>query len=217
MSSWKWLSRRMESEIISSLAEHAGKVREATRLLADHLLKGEPDEDSLVRELNRVEREADNAKRAILESLARSVMSREEKAEIARFVQSVDLIAAYAKAAALRLKSLYKLGGFEEALRRRASELASLADSSMSLMAAALSKIEDDPMEVITIAERIEDLEERADNVRSRLESEMDAACRGKSTAWCIVYHKLVETLEALTDGCEEAANSLRILALVRT
>lgn len=215
-STWSWMGRKREHEIISLLRTEAAKAHEYILLLQKLIAQLPADTRYLAevtKEMSKIEREVNNSKRVIIEELAKGMTDPLERAEMARLALSIESIISYARAAANRSIILKEV---PEPLKGIAKSLANLAAGSTMLLANAVGKFEDDPAESLTIAEKIEELERSADEQLAKAESIISENCKSEPSQ-CLMLLRMLESLEAITDQAENAANNLRVLVVVKT
>ncbi len=210
------MGRKREHEVISLLKSEAAKAHEYM-LLLQKLISALPIEKreaaKILKDMAKIEKDINNSKRIIIEELAKGMTDALERAEIARLALSIESIISYARAAANRTVIL---GDLPDNIKSIAKNLVNLAVGSTLLLVNAVGKLEDDPAESLTIAEKIEELERTADEQLAKAEALISSDCNAVSSM-CFMILRLVESLEAITDQAENAANNLRVLIVVKT
>ncbi len=210
------MGRKREHEVISLLKSEAAKAHEYM-LLLQKLVSALPIEKreaaKILKDMAKIEKDINNSKRIIIEELAKGMTDALERAEIARLALSIESIISYARAAANRTVIL---GDLPDNIKGIAKNLVNLAVGSTMLLVNAVGKLEDDPAESLTIAEKIEELERTADEQLAKAEALISSDCNAVPSM-CFMILRLVESLEAITDQAENAANNLRVLIVVKT
>lgn len=210
------MGRKREHEVISLLKSEAGKAHEYM-LLLQKLVSAIPIDEreaaKILKEMTKIEKDINNSKRVIIAELAKGMTDALERAEIARLALSIESIISYARAAANRIVIL---GDLPANIKSIARNLVNLATGSTLFLVNAVGKLEDNPAESLTIAEKIEELERTADEQLAKAEALVSSNCNAESSM-CFMILRLVESLEAITDQAENAANNLRVLIVVKT
>lgn len=210
------MGRKREHEVISLLKSEAGKAHEFM-LLLQKIVSSIPvdkrEASKILREMARIEKDINNSKRVIIEELAKGMTDALERAEIARLALSIESIISHARAVANRI---VVLGDLPDNIKSIARNLVNLATGSTLLLVNAVGKLEDDPAESLTMAEKIEELERTADEQLAKAEALVSSNCDA-GPLMCYMILRLVESLEAITDQAENAANNLRVLIVVKT
>lgn len=210
------MGRKREHEVISLLKSEAAKAHEYMLLLqklVSALSVEKREAAKILKDMSKIEKDINNSKRIIVEELAKGMTDALERAEIARLALSIESIISYARAAANRTVII---GNLPDNIKNIAKNLINLAVGSTLLLVNAVGKLEDDPAESLTIAEKIEELERTADEQLAKAEALISSDCNAESSM-CFMILRLVESLEAITDQAENAANNLRVLIVVKT
>lgn len=210
------MGKRKEREAIARLAEQMEKAREFVEVVARLVVR--PPEGrgyaEVRRDLMALEAASRHIKRGLIDELAKGMTDPLERAEIARLSMAIDDVISHAKTVVSRLQLATAM---QPELRRMAANLASIAGSSASILARALERLEDDPAEAMAIADKVEELEHRADEQVSRAESLLAVLCGGEDAATCMASYRLIDALENLVDQLEAVANRLRVLIIVKS
>ncbi|MET1127780.1 MAG: DUF47 family protein [Thermoproteota archaeon] len=220
MSTWAWISRRREVEILSMELDHLKAVRDvavSTVSEVEAIKRG--DRRSAEEAYERVfeaERRADAIKAKIIDELMRGVIHPIDREEIVRLVLAADDVADHLKAGSRRLVIAARLGvaipGFAlEAFER----LAKITLQAVEKLIDLVEKLKADPKEAIRMAGEVEALEEEADEVRMNAEEKLLRWCSDVDPGSCLVLYRVLESLETSSDKCENVADTVRSIGIL--
>ena len=219
-SMWGWISRRREQEILEMELRHLTRileVAEASYDLVDALLRG-GDVEEAYRRVKEAERAADRVKDEIVEDLSRGIFHPIDREELLRLVLTGDDIADHLNAGSRRLLILARVeeGPLPRRVLEDIREIASRARESVGLLIEAVKVLRRDPRRAAELAQKVERLEEEADEARSRAEEELIKWCNSVSRPGsCVTLHKALESFETATDKCEDTGDVVRTIAIL--
>jgi len=221
-STWGWISRRREEEILRLEKKHLTHILEvakSARSLVEELAHGDPGRvEDAYRRVKEAERAADRVKDEIIEQLSAGLFHPIDREELLRMVLVSDDIADHLNAGSRRLLLFTRAGGrvpgpVLESLR----EITGIAVEAVEKLIEAVEHLRRDPQRAVTLAGEVERLEEKADEARSRGEEEVIAWCdREAGPGSCIALYNALESLETATDKCEDAGDVVRSIAVLR-
>ena len=217
---WAWLSRRVEAKVIGRALEHASKVievAEASYKLFQEFKEGSADK---VKEnystVHKLEKEADDIKRSILKELSRGFIHPIDREELVRLVLINDDIAAYLKAASRRA-CLVEPGGITAVIRDLIMEMVGRVVESTKLLKKAIEALVDSPESALELADSVERLEEEVDEIRMEALAEVLKLCDVAKPSACIIAKEIVDSVENSEDRCEDSADVIRSIVVLRT
>ena len=219
MSTWIWVSRSIEKRILEECIPHIEKVSEVAKslrnMVGNLIRNGEEAARRSYEEVFRAEREADAAKKSLLDRVSREVLQPIDREFVIRLVLRTDDIADYAKASARRILVMLNL---RLSLGRDLLEILETMSSKLSeaseLLVEAVGVLPRNPHRALEIAEKIERIEEEVDDVRMRALELTFRRCREKSADWCLLAKDIVDSIENSVDRCEDAADIVRSIAM---
>ncbi len=217
-STWAWIGRRRQREIIALCLSHINKViDEAQHLkkLLEHCLKRERSEaEKEFEEVFRIEREADDIKRNIFMELSKGIFHPIDREDLIRLVLTADDIADYVKSASRKLM-LPSSSKIPEEIFKTLYEMASKVYESTLLIKDAIMEIYENPKEALEIAEKIERLEEEVDEIRVTGLAKVLEWCDKTNPSACIIAKETIDSIENAEDRCEDVADVIRSIALL--
>lgn len=217
-STWSWLSRRRQAEIIQKYSTHIVKVIEVvehTYNMIKAYSKGEL--DSARKEYDKVfnaEREADEIKRKIIEELSTELFHPIDREELIRLILTTDDVAAYAKAASRRLLLVLD-SRLDQEIVDKLLEMAGKLYEAVKLLKEAANQLLRNPREALKTADKVERLEEEIDDIRMEALNRVLGFCDKTRPSLCLISKELVDSLENASDRCEDTADVIRSIALL--
>lgn len=213
-----WVGRRREKRILRMAERHMEKVVASVEALRDTVYAfcdgRREDVERGYREVFRLEREADDVKRSILNELSRDVFHPIDRDEITRLLLTMDDIASNAKGASVRITFMDFPVEDEEVLRG----LREVADRLVEIAREAyraLRELVESPSKALDAANRVEELEEGIDDVRRGLLRRLIAIGDSLGPSRLVCLKDVVDSMENVADRCEDTADLIRSLAIL--
>ncbi len=220
MTTWIWFSRVREREALTLYLEHAklvlGVLEQAHRALQTYMSGDKQALENAWSEVFRLEREADNVKRKILAELATGTLHAIDREELVRLILVSDDVASRAKAWTRRLK-LAVYNSIPRGVLELVVKMAGIVVEAYKLVIEAANKlITGDRRGVLELCDKIESHEEKIDDLRITALEEVYKYCDLAKTSMCILAKEIVDLVEDAADRCEDVADVLRSIALLR-
>lgn len=218
-STWRWVSSSISREALQSVVNHLNLICEVSRSSLEFFkCFKENDLDGVQKFFSEVfnyEREADNVKRRILEELSKGFIHPIDRDEIIRLVLAVDDIAAYIKAASRRATLVDpKLVDYE--VKFYAVVMAEKVLQAIELLKEAVIALHSEPNKALRIANDVEKIEEEVDEIRLKALNKVLRSCDQSEISTCIVSKEIIDSLENSADRCEDSADVIRVIAVLR-
>jgi len=220
LSTWSWISRDKERRALRLYIEHVSRVlnvvEHATEALkAYHAGNWEKFSEEW-RKVFDLEREADEIKRKILAELSQEVFHPIDREEVIRLVITSDDVASHAKAWTRRLGYVHD-DVLPKGIVERFIEIAKNVQEATTLIKEASKELLAGHKEkALELADRIEVIEERVDDMRVETLKEVFSYCDSARISYCLLAKEVVDILEDAADKCEDVADVLRSIALLR-
>jgi len=221
-STWGWISRRREEEILGLEKKHLAHILEVARnarALIDELETGDAARiEEAYRRVKEAERKADQVKDEIIEQLSAGLFHPIDREELLRMVLVADDIADHLNAGSRRLLLFTRAGGrVPGQVLESMKTITQIAVEAVEKLIEAVEGLRRDPGRAVQLAAEVERLEEQADEARSRGEESVIAWCdREGRPGSCIALYNALESLETATDKCEDAGDVVRSIAVLR-
>ncbi len=218
-STWAWVSRRVEAQVLTGAIKHLSKVIEvakATEELFSRFLRGDSEGfKGLCREVHRLEGEADAIKRELLKELSKGLIHPISREELVRLVLINDDIAVYLKAATRRA-CLVEPNVVSEGIKELVLSMVRKVREATELLKEAIEELSRDPRKSLELADRVESIEEEVDELRINALAKVLKFCDESRPSACIVAKEVVDAVENSADRCEDSADVIRSVAILR-
>jgi len=214
-----WMGRRRERKILEFCREHLNKIVETVAGMRKTVYAfGDLDTlkmNSAFREVFAMEREADEAKRGILEELSRGVFHPINREEIIRLILTAEDVADNAKEASRKLNFIppRKLG---KGLRKNLKDFSDSLLEGAKLTNDAFKALMEKPSEVLGLTQAVEAVEEKIDDFRVEvMMPEVLAFCdQSRSVGISLMLKEVIDNMENVADLCEDVADIIRGIAI---
>lgn len=222
MSTWAWISRRREAEILEKETSHLARILEVARRaveVVEAFARGDPRAvEEAYRRVKEAEREADRLKDSIIEELSRGLFHPIDREELLRLVLVSDDIADHLNAGTRRLLLASKTGARPpEPILEAMKSIAGIAVESVEKLIEAVRSMRREPSKAVELTRQVERLEERADELRSQAEEGLIEWCNTQGApGTCMALFSALESLETATDKCEDTADVVRSIAVLQ-
>ncbi len=217
---WAWISRRVEAKVIGRALEHASKIIEVAEVsykLFQEFKEGSADKvKKTYGVVHQLEKEADDIKRSILKELSRGFIHPIDREELVRLVLINDDIAAYLKAATRRA-SLVEPNEITAVIRNLITKMVERVVESTKLLKKAIEALVNNPENALELADSVERLEEEVDEIRMEALAEVLKFCDEARPSACIIAKEIVDSVENSEDRCEDSADVIRSIVVLRT
>jgi len=218
-SSAVWLGREREKAILELCRQHMAKIVETVNQMGENVhafcdMDAKRAEDAFKR-VFKVEREADDTKRRILDELSKGIFHPINRDEIIRLVLTADDIATNAKATTRRLR-LIPPRKLDKRLKGRLREFSDTLLEIAKLLGKSFEALPKEPGEARKLADEVERLEEKIDDFR--MESMMPEVVawgdRSGRSGLSLMLKDVIDHMEDIADRCEDVADVIRGIAI---
>jgi predicted phosphate transport protein (TIGR00153 family) len=216
---WSWISRRVEREVLKKALEHIEKVSEVAAgsvKVMEALRNSQPQE--VLTDFNNVDRlegEADEIKRRAIKEMSEGFIHPIDREELMRLILVGDDIAAYLKAASRRA-TMIDTNKLDPAVKEYALRISEKVAKATSLLKNAIEELVSNPKRSLELADEVERIEEEVDDLRDDALREVMKFCDRSSISACIVSKEIIDSLENSSDRCEDVADVIRSIAVMR-
>jgi len=162
------------------------------------------------------EGEADKIKRLIIKELSSGFIHPIDREELIRLILTNDDIATYLKAASRRA-ILVDPKLIDEEIKDYIIEMSKRVVESVKKLEEAVLVITLKPSRSLELADEVERLEEEVDEIRIKALAKILEFCDKTKTSLCIIAKDIVDSLENSEDRCEDAADVIRSIAVLKT
>ncbi len=216
---WHWIGSRLSKEALHSVVTHLNLILEVSKASLEFFKCFKENDVNGVQayfsNIFKYEREADDVKRRILEELSKGFIHPIDRDEIIRLVLASDDIAAYIKAAARRATLIDpKLVDYE--IKFYATVMCEKVLRAIELLKEAVVTLHSEPSKTLSIANDVERIEEEVDEIRLKALGKVLKFCDQSEVSTCIVAKEIIDSLENSADRCEDSADVIRVIAVLR-
>ncbi len=216
-STWSWLSKRREHEVITRCIKHMEIIEKEVRSFLQELHAMEQlDIENVKRHYETVfqtERDADKIKQDIIDDLSKGMIHPISREELIRLILTSDDVANSIKAAARRL-TLIRPPYIPQDVTRLFIEMTEKIDQQITILKEAVTQLGSNPSKSIEKAEKVERLEEEIDDIRITAELKVLEMCNKTRTSLCLITYTILDLIEAASDRAEDVGDVIRSIAL---
>jgi len=213
-----WFAPKRGEDVLDMAEKHLELTRSAVNDLHEMVeAAAKCDADKCMRyymSLSRMEMEADELRRSMVDALTKSEMFPEEREDLMELVRAVDWIADWSKEAG-RILNVIHLDKAPQEMKEAALNMVKADADCVSVLANCIRILPNDPKEAINLTNQIEMLEENIDDLYSQARKHLaDHDFTGWSTGSLILLNEFLGALEAIADWCENTADIIRAIAV---
>ena len=164
--------------------------------------------------VSRMEMEADDLRRKMIDALTKSEMFPEERGDLMELVRAVDWIADWSKEAG-RILNVIQLDKAPTEMREAALNMVKADTVCVGVLKECLKKVTTDPKEAINLANKVELLEEDTDELYSQARKHLATLeFKGWTMGSLILLNEFLDSLETIADWCENTADIVRAVSV---
>ena len=164
--------------------------------------------------LSRMEMEADDLRRKMVDALTKSEMFPEERDDLMELVRAVDWIADWSKEAG-RILNVIHLDKALPEMREAVLNMVKADVDCVSVLEECLKLTAKDPKEAINLANKVELLEEDTDELYSQARKHLATLeFKGWTMGSLILLNEFLDALETVADWCENTADIVRAISV---
>ena len=213
-----WFAPKRGEEVLAMTEKHlelTGRVVMDLYNMVDAAAKCDAEKcSSHYISLSKMEMEADELRRQMVDALTKSEMFPEERDDLMELVRAVDWIADWSKEAG-RILNVIHLDKAPKEMRDAALNMARADLDCVKVLEECLKFISTDPKEAINLANKVELLEEDIDELYSQARKHLaDLEFKGWTTGSLILLAEFLDSLETVADWCENTADIVRSVSV---
>jgi hypothetical protein len=213
-----WFAPHRGEDILDTAEKHLELTLNAVRELynmVDAAAKCDRDDcSSHYMNLSRMEMEADELRRQMVDALTKSEMFPEERNDLMELVRAVDWIADWSKEAG-RILNAIQLDKAPQEMKQAALNMVKADVDCVSVLTECLKVMSKDPKEALNLANKVELLEEDTDELYSQARSILAGFdFKGWTVGSVILLNEFLDALETVADWCENTADIVRAISV---
>jgi predicted phosphate transport protein (TIGR00153 family) len=164
--------------------------------------------------VSRMEMEADELRRNMVDALTKSEMFPEERDDLMELVRAVDWIADWSKEAG-RILNAIQLDKAPPEMREAALNMAKADADCVAVLEECLKLAYKDPKEAVNLANKVELLEEDTDELYSQARRNLATLdFEGWTMGSMILLNEFLDALESIADWSENTADIVRAVSV---
>ena len=173
-----------------------------------------PQSKAFYKSLSEMENKADELRRELIDELTRSELFPEERDDLMELVRAVDWVADWSKEAG-RILSIIPFEKAPEEMKEVALNMCREDMNCVTVLAESVRALPEDPLKALSLADKVEMLEENIDELYSIARKHL-AALENMSfnIGSLILLNEFLDALETVADWCENTADIVRAVAL---
>jgi predicted phosphate transport protein (TIGR00153 family) len=209
-----WFAPSRGEDVLDMAEKHLELTKNAVRELysmVDAAAKCDRDKCTAhYMSVSKMEMEADELRRQMVEALTKSEMFPEERDDLMELVRAVDWVADWSKEAG-RILNVIQLDKAPPEMREAALNMVKADADCVRVLEDCLKQVSKDPKEAINLANKVELLEEDTDELYSQARKHLATLeFKGWTMGSLILLNEFLDALETIADWCENTADIVR-------
>jgi predicted phosphate transport protein (TIGR00153 family) len=214
-----WFSPSRGRKVIVMLEQHLRLTMDAVSNLCqmvDASAESRSNSARFYRSIDRLEKEADQLRRDMVEQLTKSEMFPEEREDLMELVRAVDWIADWSKEAG-RILMIIPFDKVHEDMSEAVSNMCKANTQCVRVLIESIHALLRNPEKVIELTNEVELFEEDIDDLYN-ISREFIAKLEfpGFTTGELILLNEFLNALETMSDWCENTADIVRAVSIRR-
>ncbi|MBN1683252.1 DUF47 family protein [Candidatus Bathyarchaeota archaeon] len=215
---FNWFSPKRGDEVLTMAEKHLELTKKSVTDLTQMVeaaSRGELENcKSFYNNISRMEMEADELRREMVESLTKSEMFPEEREDLMELVRAVDWIADWSKEAG-RILNIIPFFKVPEEMKEATLNMCRENNDCVKVLTDCLKILPKNPKEALNLANNVELLEEDIDELYSIARSHLATLeFPGYSIGSLILLNEFLDAIETIADWCENTADIVRAIAV---
>jgi len=214
----KWFTPKRGDKVLEMVEEHLELTRNAVsdlyRMIEASCTSREEDAEEFYQSISKLEMQADELRRKMIEEITRSELFPEERDDLMELVRAVNWVANSSRESG-RILTLIPFDKAPEEMKQAAKNICKADVDCVTLLANCVQVLLTDPIEALNLANEVEVLEEDIDDLYSVARghlAQMDSD--GYTVGALILLNEFLDALETIADWCENTADITRAIAV---
>jgi hypothetical protein len=213
----RWFGNRRNEKVLDMTYKHLDLTQRAVGKLYDMVkaVGSDPSEQNQYYEnVSQYEMEADQLRREMVNELSIRNVYPSERDDLMELVRAVDWIADWAREAA-RILVIVPFEKLPEEFRTIIEDMCRVNYSCVQVLAKCIQELSSDPKAALDYADQVELFEEDLDDLFGAARNQLVKLPRDTLTRGAmILLNELMESIETVSDWCENTADISRAIAL---
>ncbi|MEM0380033.1 MAG: DUF47 family protein [Desulfurococcaceae archaeon] len=219
MSTWSWISGRREREVLLHSIEHLTIIRhiaEHMKNMALFIRNKEFDKATdEYRNIFRLEKNADDIKRRLIDELSKGVFHPLDREDLLRLVLTCDDIAAYIKSCGKKLEIIIEAKqSIPDEFIEYYIDVSSNITNAVDYIIESIKHLPSSINKAIEYTHKIEEIEEKIDEYRYEFLKKIVFKFSDKIDIHYLLLKEAIDDLEMASDKCEDVGDIIRTIAV---
>jgi predicted phosphate transport protein (TIGR00153 family) len=213
-----WFAPKRGEDVLGMAMKHLELTGNAVRdlyLMVDAAAKCDNEKcAAYYMSLSKMEMEADELSRNMIDALTRSEMFPEERDDLMELVRAVDWVADWSKEAG-RILNVIKLENAPEEMKEAALNMCKADKDCVGVLSECLKMLSIDPKEAVNLTNKVELLEEDIDELYGQARKQLAVLdFKSWTVGSLILLNEFLDALETIADWCENTADIVRAISV---
>jgi len=218
---FNWFIPTRGQKVLKMVEEHLeltqNAVQDLYKMVEASAMCLEKDSKDFFESVSQLEMRADALRRSIVEELTKSEIFPEERQDFLELVRAVDWVADWAKEAG-RILVIIPFDKAPDEMKQAALNMCKANVDCVSVLGDCVQSLhERNPTKALSLADKVEILEEEIDELYSVARDHLaDLEYPGFSLGALILLNEFLDALETVADWCENTADIVRAIVVRR-
>jgi predicted phosphate transport protein (TIGR00153 family) len=216
---FNWFTPTRGKKVLEMVEEHLELTQKAVldlyKMVEASAMCLEKDCKDFFESVSQLEMRADVLRRKMVEELTKSEMFPEEREDLMELVRAVDWVADWAREAG-RILVIIPFDKAPDEMKQAALNMCKANVDCVGVLADCVQTLhENNPTEALSLADKVEILEEEIDELYSMARGHLaNLEYPGFSVGALILLNEFLDALETIADWCENTADIVRAIAV---
>ncbi|HEX9915244.1 MAG TPA: DUF47 family protein [Candidatus Bathyarchaeia archaeon] len=213
-----WFAPKRGVKVLQMVEKHLEMTQQAVESLSDMIEAAAECKEQLCKkafmDVSRLEMQADELRRQMVEELTMSEMFPEERDDLMELVRAVDWVADWSKEAA-RILNVIPFDKAPDEIKTATLNMVRADVDCVKVLTQCIKALPKNPKEGLSLANEVEMLEESVDDLYSTVRKHFAVMeFPGFTVGALILLNEFFDALETIADWCENTADIVRAIAV---
>ena len=213
-----WFAPKRGVKVLQMVEKHLEMTQQAVESLSDMIEAAAECKEQLCKkafmDVSRLEMQADELRRQMVEELTMSEMFPEERDDLMELVRAVDWVADWSKEAA-RILNVIPFDKAPDEIKTATLNMVRADVDCVKVLTQCIKALPKNPKEGLSLANEVEMLEESVDDLYSTVRKHFAVMeFPGFTVGAMILLNEFFDALETIADWCENTADIVRAIAV---
>jgi predicted phosphate transport protein (TIGR00153 family) len=213
-----WFAPKRGVKVLQMVEKHLEMTQQAVESLSDMIEAAAECKEQMCKkafmDVSRLEMQADELRRQMVEELTMSEMFPEERDDLMELVRAVDWVADWSKEAA-RILNVVPFDKAPDEIKTATLNMVRADVDCVKVLTQCIKALPKNPKEGLSLANEVEMLEESVDDLYSTVRKHFAVMeSPGFTVGAMILLNEFFDALETIADWCENTADIVRAIAV---